>query len=336
MKKSLLFLSILLCIIGISWGQKLQKTSFTNYKLNTNECLGLVYHTGSQIYIPENAFENVENKKVTIKYREFHDKVDMIVNQIPMRTVNGEQLISGGMFEIYAEVNGKRVKLAKDKKITVRLAGLKNSENLNTYLFDPVKKAWKTIQNTFTDIRVRQKEDDSELWGGSASIVGANGEVFDDEEDFFDDWCDGCEMENFRQYDSLRFEVFKSMGIEEMGLYNYDKVLDEADAVPMAAKFNISNDKKAKILEVFVVYDELNTVISYYGEKPANFVLLDRKDIRIFTILKDGRVANLPIESLQNLTIASLKDKKHTFELIAEPKAPATRKELASLTKITQ
>lgn len=324
-------------LFSISWAQsQVKKTGFTNYKLNTNECLGLVYHTGSQIYVPAGAFGDIPNKKVTIKYREYHDKVDMIINNIPMLTDNGEQLESGGMFEIQAEYKGKPIKLAEGKEITVRMAGLKNTNNLDSYLFDKAKNVWKKIKNKFTDIPVKAPEDDSDLWGGSAGVEGADGEFLTDGEFEFDDWCGECDesMDSWEEYDSLRFEVFKSMGISEMGLYNYDKVFAQETAVPIKAKFVVKNDT-AQIVQAYVVYDGINSVINY-SRTPYSFNLLVRDDIRIFAILSNGKVANVDPKVIKGLNITALKDKEFTFEFISEEKAPTTGDELATLTNITR
>ncbi len=338
MKKSHLLFIFIYSLYSIGWGQvEIKKTSFTNYKLNTNQCLGLVYHTGSQIYIPEGAFGDIPNKKVTIKYREFHDKVDIILNDIPMLTDKGEQLESGGMFEIQAEYKGKPIELAEGKEITVRMAGLKNTNNLDSYFFDKVKKVWKKIKNKFTDIPVKAPENDDELWGGDAGVEGTGEDFFDGEENWeFDDWCEGCpdEMDSWKEYDSVRFEVFKSMGISEMGLYNYDKVFAQETAVPMKAKFSVTGDT-AKILTAYVVYDGINSVISY-GRTPYSFNLLVRDDIRIFAILNNGKVANVDPKVIKGLNIIALKDKEFTFEFISEAKKPTTGEELATLTNITR
>lgn len=334
MKNNFLFIALLLCF-SISWGQsKITKTEFTKYKLNTNKCLGLIYHTGSQIYIPEGAFGTVPNNKITIKYREFHDKIDMITNNLSMKTIQGKQLESGGMFEIEAEYKGKPIKLAEGKEITVRIAGLKDRKNLDIYLFDKAKNAWAKIKKRFQDIQVKTPENDDDLWGGDAGIETEGG--FDGEE--FDDWCDDCweSSEEWKQYDSLRFEVFKSMNISEFGFYNYDKILlEDEPAIPFAAKFIIPNDTN-KIMDVYVVYNNLNSVITYYGNKVSNFSLVPRQDIRIFTVLKDGRVANFPADKLKKLNIEALKESEYTFELILAPSIPTTGDKLAESTNITR
>lgn len=334
MKNNFLFIALTLCL-SLSWGQsKITKTEFTKYKLKTNNCLGLVYHTGSQIYIPEGAFGKVPNNKITIKYREFHDKIDMIVNNLSMKTVEGKQLESGGMFEIEAEYKGKPIKLAEGKEITVRMAGLKDRKNLNVYLFDKAKNAWAKIKKRFQDIQVKTPENDDDLWGGDAGIETEGGDFFDEG----DDWCEECGWESdeeWKQYDSLRFEIFKSMNISEFGFYNYDKILlEDEPAIPFAAKFVIPNDTN-RIAQVFVVYDELNAIITY-GQTAQLFNLVPRQDIRIFAILKDGRVANYPADKLKNLNIEALKGSEYTFELMLSPNIPTTGDKLAESTNITR
>ena len=63
---------------------------------------------------------------------------------------------------------------------------------------------------------------------------------------------------------------------------------------------------------------------------------MPRQDIRIFTVLKDGRVANFPADKLKKLNIEALKDSEYTFELKFAPNIPTTGDKLAESTNITR
>ena len=93
-----------------------QGVPFTNYRVNNSSCQAMTYMTGSRIQIPEDAFENPNNKPVNIKYRELYSKADIILSGISMKLNGGRTLVTGGMFEIYAEINDVPTKLKKGKK----------------------------------------------------------------------------------------------------------------------------------------------------------------------------------------------------------------------------
>src|SRR5688572_13229783 len=98
---------------------------FAQYSYTQSSCAMITHTSGSQIFIPENAFVPVCDGTITIRYREFHSQADMVVGNIPMDFLQGKSehtLESGGMFEIYSVCDGTELKLAPGKKIQVRFA----------------------------------------------------------------------------------------------------------------------------------------------------------------------------------------------------------------------
>ena len=132
-------------------------------------------HTsGSLIFIPENAFGPACSAQIKIKYREIHNKVDMLKAAISMiYKENGKRrmLESAGMFEIYAECNGKALELAPNKTIQVRMKCQRILPDLQSFIFNKQKNAWEDAGLPVMDLSYRQNEnnkDNTSLWGTPA------------------------------------------------------------------------------------------------------------------------------------------------------------------------
>ncbi len=132
------------------------KPTFASYKVNPNEGGIYKYPSGSQLIVPAAAFidESGEelNGEVVLHYREMHDFVDFFVSGIPMTYDSAGvnyNLESAGMIEIFAEQNGKRVKMAPGKTINVELVSNVNTSpsldipaGYNIYKLDATKRNW--------------------------------------------------------------------------------------------------------------------------------------------------------------------------------------------------
>lgn len=143
---------------------------FVSAKINANAGGVYEHKTGSRVVIPQSAF--VDDKgaliegEVDIKYREFHDYVDFFLSGIPMTYDSaGVQYIleSAGMIEVYAEQDGRRVRMAPGKDLDVELVSYVNVDNVNVppsyniYKLDETQENW-----VFTDVDKIQfvEEDD--------------------------------------------------------------------------------------------------------------------------------------------------------------------------------
>lgn len=142
---------------------------FASMKINANEGGVYKHRTGSRIVIPKAAFINDKGAliegEVDIKYREYHDFVDFFLSGIPMTYDSaGVQYIleSAGMMEVYAEQNGKRVRMAPGKDLNVELVSYINmpsinvAPNYNIYKLDKDKKNW--IYTDIDNITILEEE----------------------------------------------------------------------------------------------------------------------------------------------------------------------------------
>lgn len=129
---------------------------FASYQIN-NQMGGMLEHpTGSKLQIPPAAFVNNQGipveGHVTLRYREMHDFVDFFLAGIPMVYDSAGveyTLESAGMIEVYAEQNGEKLILAKDKTIGVELVSRVNVSpslelptGFNIYKLDETARKW--------------------------------------------------------------------------------------------------------------------------------------------------------------------------------------------------
>jgi hypothetical protein len=336
------FFLLMLQLVALA---KIEETPFTEYTYNAKTCQGIRHGSGSEIFIPENAFVlkkdgKVCDGKIIVKYREFHSQADMIAANIPMDFMQGKQkhqLESGGMFQVLAECNGQELELAKGKQIQVRFASRNDLEYLDAFYFDP-KKGWQLLNTPITDFSVREGNNNSDLWGKAPQWTTEGGinisrqiiEVQANPDD------------PYSTYDSVIISVsgrmpgiFKGTNIDKMGLYNYDRILNEEGSVPFAADFKIKGTGEKITTTVFVTYTAINSVIYYPpGDWEEKFALLPGKDVKIFTMLKDGTVAVFPQNEIEKLNLQNLKDGQYTFELEIVKGVPQTKQQLAQKTGI--
>ena len=123
-----LLLIVFITVVQLSFAKiNIPETPFTTYEFEAKECR-VIQHNKSRIFVQPYTFYldgKVYDGLVNLKYREFTDQLDIILNHIPMDYVeNGKRHIleSGGMFELMAYGNGKLLSFAPHKKVQVQLA----------------------------------------------------------------------------------------------------------------------------------------------------------------------------------------------------------------------
>jgi hypothetical protein len=96
----------------------------------------LVGKEGTRLVIPAFAFANkkgvVSNDAVTIVLREYYSYDDIIAAKLST-TSGGEQLISGGMVQITATVNGENARLAAGQSIKLQMPTTKVDEQMQLF-----------------------------------------------------------------------------------------------------------------------------------------------------------------------------------------------------------
>ncbi len=129
--------------------------------------LRIMTDKNSVIDIPANAFVddagNIVTGKVDVNYREFRDRWDMFVSNVPMHydSSGAELLESAGMIEFRASQNGKEVFPNPEKNINVMLASVNKADGFNVYFLEEKTNQWKYIEPSQTVLKsVSPHEDD--------------------------------------------------------------------------------------------------------------------------------------------------------------------------------
>lgn len=329
--KNLMLILCLFCLPELASAQlQIPETPFMLFRFSSDQCQGLVHAGGSRIYVPEGAFMYKKDKSaysgiVILKYREYHDRWDFVSNELSLNSPHGF-LESAGMFEVRAETpEEEELELRDGKKIQVRFADPKPIDNVASWFWDEQKKQW--LKQSFKPSDVSNKQaDESDKWGKAPAP-----DLDVEEAEWMDGWGD-----DFPEYSKHETEVFKAMDIDKMGLHNYDILLDQAEAVPVLANFEISNAADSSFSKIYVVYEESNSVVYYYLNKKSqaeNFRLLN-EPYKIFCIFRDGSVAKLPDPGrINGNELLAVKGKAHTFKLVHEPRIPKTKKQLILATR---
>lgn len=350
MKKLFLY-SLAVALLSPMFGLaqlRIPKTPFMPFRFSSEQCKGLVYPSGSRIYVPKNAFVLKKDNtpysgEVVLKYREYRDRWDFVSNELSLNT-DDHFLESAGMFEIRAETPGAEpLELRRGKQIQVRFANPAPVEDLKSWFWDEERRVW--VEQPFTPIDITNKqEDESDKWGKApAADIDPEGGLTEEElslsfgeDEWGGRWGDWSGWGKISEGEKRRSEVFKAMNIDKMGLRNYDALLKDERAVPVLAEFEVTNAPDSTIQKIYVVYEKTNSVVYYHARKNEvvkNFRLLD-EEYKIFCIFGDGSVAKLPDTERKNgEALQALADKRHTFRLLHEPRVPETKEQLRQLTR---
>ncbi|OFY64048.1 MAG: hypothetical protein A3H98_04075 [Bacteroidetes bacterium RIFCSPLOWO2_02_FULL_36_8] len=316
---------------------------FTLYNLDVSKCTGFQHHTGSKVFIPQEAllFKNNKpcNTKITFSYRELRTPSEIITADITMKYFEGKlrkDLVTSGMFEVYAICEKETLALKPGKTINVFFA----VENVETktiaYRYDFTNSVWNNYNSPVADLSATSMYSDSvnQLWGSSpvpslndsSQIRGEDGEEYD--------------IESGRRWEyenALKNNAFKSLEIDSFGLYNYDYILDKENYVPIVADFKILNQKAPLTRMVYVVYPHINSVLYFSPyEWKTGFSILPVEGVKIFSIMDNGNVAMLPSTDLTEQSVKSWKMKSHTFLLVENITLVQNSRQLASVTGIDQ
>lgn len=313
---------------------------FVEYTYSNNKCNGYKYGSGTIFFIPEDAFSNEDgtncSQTITIKYRELHTKSDILVSGLNMiYLLNGKRKIleSSGMFEIKAECNGKPIRIKKGKRIQVRMKCLTELKNLKTFIYDNKNGFWLNANLPITDFSFRDSsnnKDNANLWGSSS--VGNTSVLINGDMEIMDSASYRKNINNI--IGNLPDGYIKGLNIYETGIYNYDAIIGDENAVQIIASFktNTGEDIKEKI---YVCYTKKNTLVYYYpDDMKEKFALLQDKGIKIFTVFPDGSTALIKEDSLEKINLKALRGKEYTFILEKQPEKPKDKISLAKALKI--
>lgn len=206
------------------------KIPFFDFAFDAHQSQNLQYETGTEINIPANIFIDSLGKpytgQVNLKYREFHDVVDILLSGIPMTYDSaGESGIfkSAGMFEWQAfDFKGQPLALDSGKSITVRLASMVEGTEYPLYYLDTTKRNWE-YRTTPEVIKNDQKEEALQAISKQKPAIPFNPErtfVFD-YFDFLDVAFDDYSKAFKNRYSKIMQQKFDAYGLNSVGFTSY-------------------------------------------------------------------------------------------------------------------
>ncbi len=306
------------------------ETSFSEYVFESKSCR-VIHHNDSRIFIPPYAFYlegRLYEGTVHLKYREFRDQLDILINHLPMTYFeDGRQhtLESAGMFELKAYGNGKLLSFAPGRRAQVQLAKNLNMTGGETYVLNEYSKSWDKATPFAANKESNQilTDNSQDLWGDNIWRNDDNGmssatQVIVNDTGGLD----------YVRVVNLSFAV---MNVDRMAIYNCDRILDEEN-VPVVADFNLEGYAQKLNSEVFVVYKNRNAVISYMPEQfTTDFKLLPNEPFTIFTFSLDGKIAVLDKSFSDSFDVKLNINRKVVFPMKVFKNQPKTKEALAAI-----
>ena len=343
-----------------------QNTEWQYFSMNGNECRIFTTKGNSRIIVPPNCF-NLNgvpySGPVKISFKEYKDQVDFILGGLTLRyEINGKlkSLQSGGMFEIIittADKKSKSLTYSPNKKVTVKFAVDPKFDvaGLEPFYFDNKTGKWiKTTRFGQTkEGNTIVSDKPADLWQDDPRLLEFNSQQNDDlpgdadcytisipdrqNPDIFIDTVicpnPGNPLDN--RYNSyLSDQAFKTMQIDQMGLYNFDKIFNEENSIPMFVKLKTKDGKSLDLTgKLYVVYKNSNSVI-YYNKTDldSSFSLIPRNDIKIFTLNEDGSIYKVPDSFWNGVEVRLLRDKTLTLTFDKLKLATVSKEEFAAAT----
>jgi hypothetical protein len=139
--------------------------SFDEYMVNATEGDTITTASGTRIILPSGALLDDSGKVVTgevkIKYREYHDALDVFLSGIPMDYMSqGQQRVmqTAGMFEIRAEQDGRELTIAAGKEVEVGFASNEAGPDYNFFQFDETKEEWAFVDYSEPVVNPKKEE----------------------------------------------------------------------------------------------------------------------------------------------------------------------------------
>ncbi len=139
---------------------------FISKEFDISKGLNWAMKNGTTIRIPANALMGMDssslNGKAILKFRDYHDAVDIFLSGIPMVYQNSKgepgNMETAGMFEIRAEVNGKNALLKNGKTIKVDLVSRVGSKGYNSYFLNEKKRNWEFLSKNKARVNSKKTE----------------------------------------------------------------------------------------------------------------------------------------------------------------------------------
>lgn len=121
------------------------------------------------------------------------------------------------------------------------------------------------------------------------------------------------ELKASREAEKRENELLRSMNIDQLGVYNYDRQFKDADAIPMLAEFKfegVSDSTTLATINVYLIPAQKNVVIRYTPDTYMKFAINPFENNKLIAVLPDNTIYRLSNTELQALNLENHKDKR--------------------------
>ncbi|MEA2043329.1 MAG: hypothetical protein U9N85_12375, partial [Bacteroidota bacterium] len=132
---------------------------YVSFDFEAEEGGEYIHESGTKITVPGDLWEDKEGNPVSgtvrVKYREFHDAVDIFLSGSSMNYDSAgvqEVFQTAGMFEIRAYKDSSEIFIKKGKSLEVKMASYKDEADYNFYTLDENERNWKYQGRTEPEI----------------------------------------------------------------------------------------------------------------------------------------------------------------------------------------
>lgn len=308
---------IALMVSGALNGMSQTSELYESFSINSTECNRLTTVSGTTFMVPENAFTC--SGELQIQFAEIDKPSEMILLGVSMRTADGV-LESSGMFHIKATCDTKEIELNQGAELEVNLvqSEVSSTEGIDQYFVPSDGMGHESLwSKTESGVETFNDQPSKDNWGGPGQqdlryyIPFEEGDWEDDNWDGADNWTSSEEVNRdalgMKEVDSLTYanymaeqeakkrreaareKAYQNMKIDQMGWYNCDRLIQE-ETEQFIVK--VLADGKKYEGSIHVVYEGLNSVITYHVSKKSSATILMIKDreAKVFLISDEGEI----------------------------------------------
>jgi hypothetical protein len=138
---------------------------YTDFTFTAEEGGTFSIESGTTLSVPSDIWQNAAGENVTgnitLKYREFHDALDIFLSGTTLNYDTAgtqEVLTTAGMFELRAFKDSNEIFIKPDKSLEVKMASYKSDSDFNFYSLDEEAGNWQYAGRTEPEINPKLKE----------------------------------------------------------------------------------------------------------------------------------------------------------------------------------
>ncbi|MBL4705257.1 MAG: hypothetical protein JKY54_12100 [Flavobacteriales bacterium] len=276
---------------------KEQDVKFSSYTLLAEEGGSITHPSGSELTVPKFAFVDADGNEISgeieIKYREFHDQLDILFSGIPMHydsagtTYNFE---SAGMLEVRGFQNRVPIFIKPEEPLEVSMQSSNSSPTFNIYNLDEEGRKWDYIGK---DKIIVQEPEDGLTANLTMEEIMLKPDVIESQEKIeilaieVDQAIGEQQQANKKVVSWQKREPLQPRKVNPSN-YNFDLSVDPAEfpeiSVYKNVKFEVSPNDKTFTPEVYNIKWSDAEITEKIKGKTYNLTLRKGSDIRTFEV----------------------------------------------------